>query len=389
MVQRISIGKGQMAYRISAGAIHVGEPVSQDILDADGVLLLRRGSRIDSQRVLDRLFEDGLFIKDLGEGVGADKRILPTEKSNALQLLLDARRLFNRAITNPKAELVFPVHIGRVAELVDQACETNADVSIATILLLQDISYAARHHINTAVICNLLCKAMSMPDHEARTITAAALTMNIGMYEVQDKLNEIKGELNPKLRGLIAAHPEQSVLRLKKLGVEDPVWLRCVEQHHECEDGSGYPNGLIGVAIEPGARVIALADRYCAQVSSRSYRAARAPGLALKALLEQQGEQINASVAAHLRRIVGLYPPGTIVRLKNNEVAVVKTPSPRNPDTPTAFAMISPKGEPLTEPLPRRTAMSDYKITDVLTIETIDFPIQMSRLWGDEASLAY
>lgn len=378
------------SHRVIASEIRVGHPLPWNVFDANGLLLLRRGYVIDTKKALDRLVEDGLYLSELDssqykDGQQSAKPPEP-EKPSALQLLLDARRLFGLPIQDLNTVRDFPARVRRIAQLVNQACETNADVAIATILLLQDHSYTVRHHINTSIIANLISRAMSLADDEVLLITAAALTMNVSMYEVQDKLNEVKGPLNDKLRGLIAAHPEQSQQRLRKLGVENPLWLRCVEHHHECENGAGYPKGLSGEQIEHGAKIVSLADRYCAQVSVRNYRSTRAPGNVLKDIYLEKGEEINATVAAHLIRIVSIYPPGTIVRLRNGEIAVVVEPS-GDPDGPTAYAVLGASGAAMAVPTLRRTSRDDYKITDVLTIDKVDFPIQMSRLWSNAARL--
>lgn len=380
------------SHRVIANEIRVGQPLPWNVFDANGLLLLRRGAVIDTARALERLVEDGLFLheKDSSQFKDSQSSNRPPEpdKPSALQLLMDARRLFGLPIQDISAVRDFPARVRRIAQLVDQACETNADVSIATIHLLQDHSYTVRHHINTAVIANLICKAMSMPDDKAQLVTAAALTMNVSMYEVQDKLNEVKGPLNDKLRGLIAAHPEQSEQRLRKLGVEEPLWLKCVEHHHECENGAGYPKGLSGDDIEQGAKIISLADRYCAQVSIRNYRTIRAPGIVLKDIYTEKGAEINSVVAAYLIRIVSIYPPGTIVRLRNGEIAVVVEPT-GDPDGPVAYAVLGASGAAMAVPTARRTSRDEYKITDVVTLDKVDFPIQMSRLWGNEAKVGH
>ncbi|MGE5469143.1 MAG: HD-GYP domain-containing protein [Ignavibacteria bacterium] len=373
------------AHRVIAGEIRVGHPLPWNVFDIKGTLLLRRGFVIDSQRALDRLIEDGMYLNEK-DTPPAPRPAPEPERASALQLLMDARRLFGQPIQDLNSVRDFPARVRRIAQLVHAACETNADVAIATIMLLQEDSYTVRHHINTAVISNLLCRAMAMPEDMTKVITAAALTMNVSMYEVQDKLNDVKGPLSDKLRSLIAAHPEQSEQRLRKLGVEDKLWLRSVEHHHECENGAGYPKRLAGDDIEQGAKVVALADRYCAQVSVRNYRSTRAPGNVLKDIYLEKGAEINAIIAAFLIRIVSIYPPGTIVRLRNGEVAVVVEAS-ESPDAPVAYAVLGTSGAALGVPAKRDTGRDDLKIIDVLTVDKVDFPIQMSRLWGSAARL--
>jgi len=372
--------------RIAGNEIRVGHPLPWDVCDAHGTLLLRRGFVIDSQKALDRLLDDGLF---LGDKFGSEPPRKPEpepENPSALQYLMDARRLVGSPTQDLSSIQDFPGRVQRIAKLIDLACQTNPDVAIASILLLQDYSYTVRHHINTAIVANLLARAMDMPGDQARLVTAAALTMNVSMYEIQDKLNDVKGPLNDRIRGMIHTHPQQSEQRLRKYGVDESYWLKCVEQHHEREDGSGYHQGILGAVIEPGAKIVGLADRYCAQISIRNYRPVRAPNAVLRDLYIESGAEIDPIVAAYLIRIVSIYPPGTIVRLRNAEVAVVVSPAD-NPDTPTAYAVLGPSGAALAVPSIRKTDRDDYKIQDVITLDKVDFPIQMSRLWGDAARI--
>lgn len=371
--------------RVAANDIRVGHPLPWDVFDASGVLLLRRGAVIDTQRALDRLLDDGLFLSDEArrEQPAAPP---PEQKTSALQYLIDARRLFGPPAQDLAAIRGFPSRVERIAQLIDQACQAKPDVAIASILLMQDDSYAMRHHINTAILSNLMARAMGMPAPEIRSLTAAALTMNISMYEIQDQLHEVKTPLSDRIRALIRAHPHQSEQRLCKYGVEDDYWLRCVRHHHEHDNGSGYPDGLSGPDIHTGAKIVGLADRYCARISIRSYRPTQPPNVVLRDLYIQKGAEIDTTVAAYLLRVLGLYPPGTIVRLRNAEIAVVVAPTD-NADAPIAYAMLGQSGAALTVPLLRKTVLEAYKIQDVLTLDKVDFPIQMSRLWGEDARL--
>lgn len=372
--------------RVAANDIRVGHPLPWDVFDMQGTLLLRRGHVIDTQRALDRLIDDGLFLSDESrrEPPAAPP---PVEKPSALQYLTDARRLFGSPAQDFGAIREFPARILRIAQLIDQACQAKPEVAIASILLMQDESYVVRHHINTAILSNLIGRAMGLPAAELRSLTAAALTMNISMYEIQDQLHEVKAQLNDRIRALIRAHPVHGEQRLRKYGVADEYWLKCVRQHHEYENGSGYPDGLAGAAIHTGAKIVGLADRYCARISIRKYRPTQPPNVVLRDLYLEKGAEIDATIAAYMLRVIGLYPPGTIVRLRNAEIAVVVAPTD-NADAPIAYAVLGQSGAALTIPLLRKTVLEAYKIQDVLTLDKVDFPIQMSRLWGEDAKLA-
>ena len=70
---------------------------------------------------------------------------------------------------------------------------------------------------------------------------------------------------------------------MRQAGIDDQAWLDCVLLHHETGNGSGYPFGRHADEIPDAARIVSLADRYCARVSSRSYRKSMVPNAALRA----------------------------------------------------------------------------------------------------------
>ncbi|MGH7041446.1 MAG: HD domain-containing phosphohydrolase, partial [Acetobacteraceae bacterium] len=89
----------------------------------------------------------------------------------------------------------------------------------------------------------------------------------------------------PELR-LLQTHPLAGQEILDGIDFGGPVAL-LVRQHHERLDGSGYPDGLTGAAILPGAKIIAVADVLDAMLTDRSYRPA--PGLEAATLELRQG----------------------------------------------------------------------------------------------------
>ena len=71
-----------------------------------------------------------------------------------------------------------------------------------------------------------------------------------------------------------------------------------IRHHHERWDGSGYPDGLAGVAIPVGARIVAVADVFDALNSDRPYRRAMETSSAISFLIEQAGHTLDEDVVA-------------------------------------------------------------------------------------------
>lgn len=375
-----------MKQRVGSRELSVGQPVPWNVYDDSGILLLRRGEIVQSERTLERFIEAGLYVKEeeyLSRPVAAPV----AEEPSALQPVADARRLMALLYDKAPDQIEgLPHRIATAADAVQAACDVDATIALAAILLLQEGEYSARHPVDVAVLSCVLAREMKLPPEQERAVVCAALTMNIGMYEVQEKVNAIGGQLNDKLLGLIRRHPKLGAERLRQLGVDDPAWLRIVAQHHEHSDGSGYPEGLAGEAIDPGARILVLADKYCAMVCARKYRVAARPNVALRDLYIKQGQKIDVTVAGTMIRVVGIYPPGTLVRLKSQEIGVVTGPG-NGPDTPAVHAVIGRSGTALEVASYRKTHLEATAIEDVLTVDKLAVPLRLSSIWGKKARL--
>ena len=341
---------------------------------------------MQTQKGLERLIEEGLFL----QGDDAGKRDEPAvvhEKPSALQYLMDARRMLAN-IFEQKPENIqdFPARMEKLVQLVCSACDTHTAVCLSTIPLVHDMAYTVKHPIDVAILAKVIAKELALDEATQRATVGAALTMNIGMIEVQEKINSINGPLSEKLMSMIKMHPTLGAERLAKAGIMDDKLLTLIRQHHENNDGTGYPSGLAGDAIEMGARNIGVADKFCAMVSTRSYRGAQKPNSALSDLYIKLGPKIDVIVAGTLIRVVGVYPIGTLVRLKSTEIGVVIGPG-EGPDTPAVNAIIGRSGTALEIGSYRKTHLPEFAIEDVLTIDKVSIPIRMSAIWGKDAKL--
>lgn len=376
-----------MKQRINLHELKVGQPLPWDAYDEQGVLLLRRGEVVPNQKAIDRLIESGLFAHK-EELDPREQGAVLEGKPSALQYIMDARRIVASTFNQTPGGIDdFAGRMERLNQLVRSACDAHSAVSQTSILLMQDVAYTVRHPINVAVLAYILAKEMALDEAARCTIVAAALTMNLGMHEVQEKIDTICGPLSEKLMSMIRKHPILGVERLGQFGITDEKWLTMVRQHHENNDGSGYPDGLSGDAIDIGAKIIGLADRYCAMVSTHGYRAPHKPHTALRDLYIKQGQKIDIIVASNMIRLVGIYPVGTLVRLKTSEIGVVTGPG-NGPDTPAVHAVIGRSGAQLEVASYRKTHLADFAIEDVLTVDKLSIPIRLSSIWGKDAKLS-
>ena len=367
--------------KVTRADLKVGMLIPWNVYGNDGRLLARKGYLIASADQIAALVERGQYQGEVDDG--ADK--LPP---SALRHL-NAARLALQGLLVAIAAAVAPADTRRqlddVARLIDEAVTLSADVAVACILHNRSASYPVRHSIDTAVVAQLVARALGWAPDAIRSVTLAALTMNVGMLAQHERLHDSRGELSAPDRDYVRSHPEIGVALLRRAGIDDADWLDCVLSHHENIDGSGYPEGRSGDQIPAGARLIALADRYCARVSARQRKPPLPPNVALRELLLQSGQTVDAQQTAVLIRELGIYPVGSCVLLSNGETAIVARKG-LSATTPYVDAIIGPRGAPLDVYLHRKTG-SMHTIREVLAANPSPVPLRMELIWGHAARL--
>lgn len=366
--------------RVKGGDIVVGEALQWNAYDANGHLLLHKGVVIESQSQLDALISRGMFLYGADKGK-EEERPPEVEELSPFDLIDGAQVRLERLIGRTSDEPGFPDRVLEIAATVQEAVAKDVEAAMGSILLEGHPRYSIRHSMHAAVICEIVAKFQGKSDQERLPIIAAALTMNTAMIFLQDKLQTRKEPLDDKLRQELHTHPARGVERLKAAGVTDPVWLEGVLHHHECLDGSGYPQGLKGGEISYGAKLIYLADIYDARISAREYRAARPPSLALKDIFLSRGQKVDPTFAAILVKELGIYPPGTFLLLANGEIAVAIRRGDK-PDTPVAQSVVGARNNVFTTAQRRNTALAEFAVKEVITQSRAGVKVNRNLLWG-------
>ena len=359
--------------------LKIGQPLPGDAYDERGKLLLRQGQVITSVAQIEKLARHALFAEIPGEAEPDEPAL-----TSPLALILAARSQLHRLFT-AAAPTDFSAVLERIAGMVRQACKGNPDVALASILMRREGSYAIRHAVNVAIACHLTATAMDLEAKESRALLAAALTMNIGMFELQQELQSLDGPLDDAQYNAVRSHCERGVAMLHDYGVTQPLWLEIVRDHHERLDGSGYPHGRRGDEISRAARLLSLADVYCARVSGRDYRPPLQATVALRWLfLNEGGMVVDQRLAAQFIKTLGVYPPGTGVRLRNGSVAVV-THRGHAGHAPKVSSITTHDGLRIGAPIRRRGDEPAHAISEVVDLDALELEMGMEALWGTDA----
>lgn len=359
--------------RVEAHDLVLGQPLPFSVYDPAGVLMLKAGLVISLPRQLERLLESGVYCSQ--REAAAMRRSSPgylpppvVESINAFEMLESVKaRLFRIFINFRNANYHKEVlaSIEDVALTVQEACSHDTDAALASLHLDYDSSYSVVHHLQAGLLCELVGRRLGINEAARLTLIKAAITHDIGLHDIQDTLDRQAAPLSVGQKARIQSHPSDSARILGELGVTDPVWLDAVQHHHERIDGSGYPSACTGEAISPPARILAIADIYSAMVRDRPYRNAMVSKDAMRQLLIDQGKTTDARITQIMIKEVGVFPPGTIVKLVNGDVAVVKERG-ENAMTPVVYAFMLPNDMPRLSPARRETGCAKFAIEGMM-----------------------
>jgi hypothetical protein len=154
--------------------------------------------------------------------------------------------------------------------------------------------YTHGHSRRVARLSCMIAKQLGIPRKKIRLIRVAAAVHDVGKLHVPKHIINKPGKLTPEEFKIVQQHAAKGCEMVARTENRDLTAL--VRHHHERMDGKGYPDGLTGLNIPLGARIIAVADTFDAITSTRSYRSASRHKIAVEALRKAAGTQLDREV---------------------------------------------------------------------------------------------
>lgn len=215
----------------------------------------------------------------------------------------------------------------------------------------------ARHMVNCAIFAVKIGQGVGAREEELPWLALAGSLHDIGMAIVPARILTKPSALTNEERDLVRMHPEKGFRILQGLGPEYEWLGNVVLQHHEREDGSGYPRGLKGEAIHEFAKIVGAADTYEALTHPRPYRPQPHYSLAvMKEILDAERQRFSGHILKGLIRGLSTFPIGSWVRLNTEETARVIRTNPAFPLRPAVEIVADAKGARFDQP--RRVDLS-------------------------------
>ncbi|NDE86338.1 MAG: hypothetical protein EB048_01970 [Gammaproteobacteria bacterium] len=329
----------------------VGEPLPLDIYDKEQVLLLANGNVVESARQLQLLVERGglVLLKEVTDPfqvvLHAPRAQLPEVWSSIRQRVTQLLSSVDEPQLENRMQAALP--------LVQTLIERDPDLAIFQIIRQSKAergAYGSLQAMQTSALAMMLANRLGWMGGMIDLAAKCALTMNLSILESMSPVFLQSDQRN---------HPTRSREILQNAGITDPDWLEAVEQHHERPDGSGYPRGI--TEVNEASQLVQCVEVFVEGLGrAAGHSAVTATGLLRQMYLEAP----KSTFVAALIKELGIYPPGSIVRLDNGEIGMVVQRGLTT--TAPLVAVLDPDWSVPPEPRIRDTASANYAVIGVL-----------------------
>jgi putative nucleotidyltransferase with HDIG domain len=262
------------------------------------------------------------FVEDKVEKV--EPVPLRDEMVKAKSILIEAAEVVRNFMSG--VQIGRPIDLPVVQKIVSDMVESifrNEDALVCLSRIKEKDLYTFQHSISVSVLMISFARRMNFNNDVIIQIGTGGLLHDVGKMKVPVEILNKPGPLNDRELEIMKNHVVYGEEILARTSGLTPLSLRLVAEHHERVDGKGYPQGLQGDKISLIGQMGGIVDVFDALTSNRVYRSPMDPNEALKDLLQRSEDEFREELVHFFIKTIGVYPVGTLVRLKNKLLGVV------------------------------------------------------------------
>jgi HD-GYP domain-containing protein (c-di-GMP phosphodiesterase class II) len=313
---------------------------------------------------------------------------LSDELQRATRLRARSAEAMRRMFT--EARLGNAIRPGECVSLVDDVVESinrHPDALLSLVRLKNADEYTYLHSVAVCTLMVTLGRQLGLNDAQCHEAGMAGMLHDLGKAAMPQEILNKPGKLTPSEFEIVRQHPLHGYeMLLASADVSEGVMDVC-RHHHERADGTGYPDGLTVEQISMLARMGAICDVYDAVTSDRPYKAAWDPAQALSQMATWKGH-FDPAIFQSFVKSVGIYPTGSLVRMRSGRLAVVLEQNPSTLTKPIVKLFFSTKAG-----LPLKPQVLDLAAPHAVDhIEARESPenwnfTYLTELWGGDTAL--
>ena len=278
------------------------------------------------------------------EGVASDMAAIRRLYTGAVSA---AEAVWDAADTEGKPEL--PAAVQAIEGLADAVTQNRTAIVALTAMRSYD-NYTFTHMVNVSILTMGQARAVGIDGRLLREFGLSALMHDIGKVRTPKEILNKPEKLTDDEFAIMRRHTVDGAEILRRTP-EMPILAPVVAfEHHLRLDGGGYPAGVKRTSLNLGTMLCSIADVYDAMRSQRGYQEAFPTERILAVLKRNDGAQFDQHLVRRFVQLLGIYPPGNLVRLTTGEIAVVTKVHAPDPYRPRVRVIMGADGARLDVP---------------------------------------
>ncbi|PLR76230.1 hypothetical protein CU633_17000 [Bacillus sp. V3-13] len=309
-----------------------GIKLGQSIYNQNGQILLAKGTEL-TDGLIERLRKFNIstvYIEDeASEGIEIIESIPAELRTEAVNVITEGLTTI-AGLQQNTANIEGMIKSGRAIrsfqkifkDILSCLTENPTALNLLATTKAHD-NYVYTHSLNVSIYACQLALENGLPLKNIEELGLGAMLHDVGkMYITPEILNK-PGNLTPEEYEHIKTHTELGFDLLRKIHEIPLPVSHCALQHHERNDGSGYPRGLKGDQIHNYAKILSVADVFDAATSHRVYRPAMLPHKGMELLYAGSGTKFESKQVELFKNCIAIYPQGLTVRLNDGRTGIV------------------------------------------------------------------
>jgi HD-GYP domain-containing protein (c-di-GMP phosphodiesterase class II) len=224
----------------------------------------------------------------------------------------------------------------------------------------QGANYLVSHIASVGILSIRIGIGLDYDQPRLHELGLAAFLFDVGMWRVPEAVLKKTSALTPDELAVIQNHTRLGAELVGQWTSANPELLEPILQHHERENGHGYPQGLAGTLIHPNARIIGLMDVYAALIQQRPYRRRFRCHEAIRDIVKTKHDNFSPQLIKALLAEVSFFPPPTLVKLNTGEIGRVVSVNRQQPLRPELEILVDSRGNRLDPPKPLDLAEAPF-----------------------------
>jgi putative nucleotidyltransferase with HDIG domain len=266
-----------------------------------------------------------------------------------------------------------PAALQTVEGLADAVTQNRTALMALTAMRNYD-NYTFTHMVNVSILAMAQARALGIDGRLLREFGMSALMHDIGKVRTPKEILNKPDKLTDDEFAIMRRHVVDGAEILRRTP-EMPVLAPIVAfEHHLRLDGSGYPRTVKRESMNLGSMLCAISDVYDAMRSQRAYQQAYPTDRIVAVLKRNEGSQLDQHLVRRFVQLLGIYPPGNLVKLSTGEVAVVLGVHAPDPHRPRVRILFAADGTRLDLPF-ERNLWEPQRDRDTNGLESVTAPV--------------